>query len=96
MGGAEGRLVLVGGEAGVGKTALLRRFCEAPAWAGALALAEALGDTEARVYALTNVGAAEFRAGRAQGRGKLEPAQGGQARADRRRIAPRPGWVGRA
>jgi predicted ATPase len=25
--GAEGRLVLVGGEAGVGKTALLRRFC---------------------------------------------------------------------
>ena len=26
--GSEGRLVLVGGEAGVGKTALLRRFCE--------------------------------------------------------------------
>ena len=28
---SEGRLVLVGGEAGVGKTALLRRFCEAQA-----------------------------------------------------------------
>jgi DNA-binding CsgD family transcriptional regulator/tetratricopeptide (TPR) repeat protein len=28
--GAHGRLVLVGGEAGVGKTALLRRFCEEP------------------------------------------------------------------
>jgi DNA-binding CsgD family transcriptional regulator/tetratricopeptide (TPR) repeat protein len=26
--GSEGRLILVGGEAGVGKTALLRRFCE--------------------------------------------------------------------
>ena len=26
--GSEGRLVLIGGEAGVGKTALLRRFCE--------------------------------------------------------------------
>ncbi len=26
--GGHGRVVLVGGEAGVGKTALLRRFCE--------------------------------------------------------------------
>src|SRR4051812_34020317 len=29
--GAEGRLVLVGGQAGVGKTALLRHFCETAA-----------------------------------------------------------------
>ena len=29
--GAEGRLVLVAGEAGVGKTAVLRRFCDANA-----------------------------------------------------------------
>ena len=28
--GANGRLVLVAGEAGVGKTALLRSFCESP------------------------------------------------------------------
>ena len=32
--GSEGRLVLVGGEAGVGKTALLRRFCELQGDAG--------------------------------------------------------------
>lgn len=29
---SRGRLVLVRGEAGVGKTAVVRRFCEAPAW----------------------------------------------------------------
>jgi predicted ATPase/DNA-binding CsgD family transcriptional regulator len=38
----------------------------------ALELAERLDDTEIRVYALTTVGAAEFREDRAEGAGKLE------------------------
>jgi DNA-binding CsgD family transcriptional regulator len=32
LGGSRGRLVLVGGEAGVGKTALVSRFCEERGW----------------------------------------------------------------
>jgi ATP/maltotriose-dependent transcriptional regulator MalT len=40
----------------------------------ALDLARRLGDTEATVYALTNIGAAEFRAGLEEGLGKLEEA----------------------
>jgi hypothetical protein len=42
--------------------------------ARALELAERLGDTEALVYALTNIGSAELRAGQQQGRDKLERA----------------------
>ncbi len=40
----------------------------------ALALARRLDDTEATVYALTNIGAAEFQAGLKEGLGKLEEA----------------------
>jgi DNA-binding CsgD family transcriptional regulator/tetratricopeptide (TPR) repeat protein len=44
-------------------------------WGGrALEIARRLDDTEALVYALTNIGAAEFHAGRAEGRAKLEHA----------------------
>jgi DNA-binding CsgD family transcriptional regulator/tetratricopeptide (TPR) repeat protein len=41
---------------------------------GALDLARQLDDTEATVYALSNIGAAEFQAGLEQGLGKLEEA----------------------
>ena len=48
---------------------------EAQTWgARALELAERLGDTEALVYALTNIGSAELSAGQQQGRDRLERA----------------------
>jgi DNA-binding CsgD family transcriptional regulator len=48
---------------------------EADVWgARALELAERLGDSEALVYALTNIGAAELRAGKQEGRERLERA----------------------
>jgi DNA-binding CsgD family transcriptional regulator len=48
---------------------------EAAIWgARALELAERLDDTEARVYALTNVGSAELRDGQQQGRDRLKRA----------------------
>jgi hypothetical protein len=72
LGRSHGRLVLVGGEAGVGKTALVSRFCEEREGVHALILASYRDEELDRAHPLRLV-LGEFASARTVERLKIEP-----------------------